>query len=291
MRRITEIEKDQIAMSTLVELTSIFEGMASMKISQVKDQVFHSNLFFKQLWAIYSQVNVGDEFKFGRVKTDSSVIQKELFVVITSEGAFSGDIDQKLVNIVIKDFNKAKNDIIVIGHHGAMQLAQQLIPYQKYYKLPSKDRNINVAPIIKEIKRYKSTKVYYQEYVSLMVQDVKRIELSHAITEQGQEVENNEDIINERTYIFEPSTYEVTSHLESSMMQVAISQLILNSKLAQYASRFQSMRSAHQRSDEIKRDNQIEYNRAKRSIKDERLKEIVNGMKKARPGQAKVNGR
>ena len=75
---------------------------------------------------------------------------------------------------MLETYDKEKNDIIVIGHHGAMQLAQRGMQYKKYFKLPNKDTNINVTPIIREVQSYRSTKMFYQEYVSLMVQDVKR---------------------------------------------------------------------------------------------------------------------
>ncbi len=91
-------------------------------------------------------------------------------------------------------------------------------------------------------------------------------------------------MISEKNYIFEPSTYAVAAHLERSMIQIAISQLILESKLAQYASRFRAMSVSHDRADEAKSDLHLAYNRAHRAIKDERLKEIINGMKKARSG-------
>jgi len=284
MRRASEIAEEEISMGTLVEITSIFEGLASMRISQIKDQVLQSTKFYKELWSIYSQIKVGEEFSFGREKSDAEIIPKELFVIITAEGTFSGDIDQRLVKLMLEDYSKEKNDVIVVGHHGAMQLAQEGVFYKKYYKMPSRDRNINVKPIIDDISKYKSTKVYYQEYVSLMVQDVKRIELSHAVNERGKNIENNKDIINEKNYIFEPSTFAVVAHLERSMMQITLSQLILESKLAQYASRFQAMRAAHSRADEMKSDVHIEFNRAKRAVKDERLKEIINGLKKVKLG-------
>jgi ATP synthase F1 gamma subunit len=286
MKRPSEIEKEEVSMSTLVELTSVFEGIASMRIAQTKNQVLQSTKFFDALWQIYSQLRVDSLFSFGRDKNDANVIDKELLIIITAEGGFSGDIDQKLVQLMLKDYDKDKNEIITIGHHGAVQLAQRGIAYKKYFKLPSKDQNINVTPIIREVQQYKSTKMYYQEYVSLMVQDVKRIELSMAVKERGNGTEKAEDIISDQTYIFEPSTYAVAAHLERSMMQIAISQLILESKLAQYASRFRAMSASHQRADESKSDLHLEYNRARRGVKDERLKEIINGLKKAKVGAA-----
>lgn len=287
MKRPNEIAREEKSMATLVELTSVFEGIASMRIAQIKNQVLQSTIFFNELWAIYSQLRVDSLFSFGREKVDSHIIDKELYVIITAEGGFSGDIDQKLVLLMLKDFNPEKNDIIVIGHHGAMQLAQRNVSYKKYFKLPNKDKNINVMPIIREVQQYRSTKMFYQEYVSLMVQDVKRIELSGAVKERGDDAEKSEDLISEDTYIFEPSSYAVAAHLERSMMQVAVSQLILESKLAQYASRFRAMSASHQRADENKNDLHMEFNRARRAIKDERLKEIINGIKKSKAG-AKV---
>ncbi len=285
MRRPQDIEVEENAMGTLIELTSAFEGIASMRIAQIKNQVLQATRFFNELWAIYSQLKVSPIFGFGRGnKDDEEVIDKELFIIITAEGGFSGDIDQKLIKQMLKSYDKEKNEIVVIGHHGAIQLAQRGISYKKYYKLPKKDQNINVKPIIREVQKYKSTTVFYQQYVSLMVQDVRRIELSSAVAQQGKQAEQSDDgkeYISESNYIFEPSTYDVVDHLESTMMQIAVSQLILDSKLAQYASRFRAMSASHERADEAKKDLHLEYNRARRGIKDDRLKEIVNGMKKA----------
>lgn len=284
MKRPSEIEREEIAMSALVELTSVFEGIASMRIAQVKNQVLQATEFFDELWGIYSQLHVSAIFGFGRTKSEVEVNPKELYIIITAEGGFSGDIDQKLITMMLQTYDKDKNDIIVIGHHGAIQLAQRGIAYEKYFKLPSKDQNINVTPIIREVQRYAKTIVFYQEYVSLMVQDVKRIELSTAVTSKGSAADKPDEVISEANYIFEPSTYDVVDHLERSMMQIAVSQLILNSKLAQYASRFRAMTASHSRASDSKSELRLEYNRARRNIKDARLKEIINSLKKAKTG-------
>ncbi|CAN5705672.1 ATP synthase F1 subunit gamma [soil metagenome] len=284
MRHPSEIHRDEVAMGTLLELTGAFEGIASMRIAQIKTQVLQATQFFNELWGIYSQLRVSPIFGFGRGSTNKEIIDKELFIIITAEGGFSGDIDQKLIKLMLRSYNAEKNDIIVIGHHGAIQLAQRGVSYKKYYKLPKKDQNINVTPIIREVQKYKTASVFYQQYVSLMVQDVKRIELSSAVAQKGKqaEEEEEEDIISEANYIFEPSAYDVVDHLESTMMQVAISQLILDSKLAQYASRFRAMSASHERADEAKDELHLMYNRARRAIKDQRLKEIINGIKKSK---------
>ena len=275
-------------MSTLVELTSVFEGIASMKIAQTKNQVLESTKFFDELWKIYTQLRVDSLFSFGREKSEKNkvILDKELYIIITAEGGFSGDIDQKLVHAMLEEYDSEKNDIIVIGRHGAMQLSQRGVSFRKYYKLPSKDKNINVSPIIREVQEYRKCSVFYQQYISLMNQEVKRISLSMAVKTAGQASDKPDEIISEANYIFEPTSFAVAAHLERSMMKIALGQLILQSKLAQYASRFRAMSASHQRADETKTELHLAYNRSRRAVKDERLKEIINGMKKSKAGAA-----
>lgn len=282
MRQLIEITKERDAMATIVELTSAFEGIASLRIVQIKDQVQSSEQFFAELWRIYSQIRVDKYFHFGRGKSVEKVRGKELMILITSEGSFSGDIDEKLVNEALVHYHEATNDILVLGHHGAVLLAQQAIPYVKSFKLPEKDRNIDVMPIINEVQQYASTTVYYQNYVSLMSQEVRQIKLSAAVAELGKNVKAGKDEISEQTYIFEPSTYAVVDHLERSMMQIALSEVILESKLAQYASRFRAMSMAHDKATSSFDDLNMLFHRAGRHLKDERLKEVINGLKDIR---------
>lgn len=281
MSRLQEVGDKQIAMGTILNLTGVFEGLASMRIAGVKTQVLESQQFFSEIWAIYKQIRVDSLFRFGRTNRDD-VIPKQLYIVITAEGGFGGDIDQRLIKLMLKDFNPDKQDIIVIGHHGALLLLQQHISFKKYFTLPSRDKNINVRPLVQEVRRYQSTSVFYQTYVSLMVQEPKRIELQSAVADQAKAVAKTtktDEVIDERNYIFEPSTFDVVAHLERSMTEIALSQVILDSKLAQYAARFRAMSMAKDRANELVNDLRLEYNRTKRHIQDERLKEMINGMR------------
>ena len=282
MSRIQDVAAQRVAMDTIVNLTSVFEGIASMRIAQTKSQVLQSQQFFSELWNIYSQLRVDKLFRFGRTESEK-VIDKQLFIVITSEGGFSGDIDQKLIKTMLTQFDPVKQDIIVIGHHGAVQLIQAGVSFKKYFTLPSKDKNINVQPLIKEARGYKDTVVFYETYVSLMIQDVKSINLSSAVKEEASGVQGSEEeYISERNYIFEPSAFDVVAHLERSMMQIALSQVILESKLAQYASRFRAMSMAKDRAGQLHDSLTLLYNRTKRRTQDERLKEMINGLRKSR---------
>ncbi len=283
MKRLNDVLAEQKTMASVVGLTDVFEGLASMRIAQVKDQVLSSQRFFNELWAIYSQVRVNRQFSYGR-GYEAPAIDKELYIAITAEGGLSGDIDQKLISWMLKNYDPKKQDIIIVGHHGALQLAAAGVPYKRYFKLPIHDSNINVQPLISQVQQYTSTIIYYQAYVTLMVQDIKKIELKRAIEQASKEASKDNKIISEENYIFEPSGEAVASHLENTMMQITLTQTILDSKLAQYASRFRSMKRASEKADEMMRGLKREYNRTKRFVADERLKEVINGLSKVGEG-------
>lgn len=281
MRQLTEIAASRDSVSVIVSLTGAFEGIASMRIAQIKDQVQQSTEFFAEIWRIYNQIRVDELFHFGRRSSTEQIINKELLILITSEGGFSGDIDERLIKEALEKYKSDKNDIIIIGHHGLILLQQRSLRPKRSFQLPKHDHNITAAPLIEEVLRYESTTVYYQSYQSLISQDIKTIKLATAVAERGRTVKAAEEQISESNYIFEPSTFAVVDHLERSMMQITLSEVILESKLAQYASRFKAMSVANERADESLHELVLQFNRAKRHTKDERLKEIINGLRGA----------
>jgi F0F1-type ATP synthase gamma subunit len=114
-----------------------------------------------------------------------------------------------------------------------------------------------------------------------MNQDVKSIALSAAVQERGESLENAgelDDLITDVNFIFEPSIPAVVDYMERSMLGVALSEVILESKLAQQASRFRAMSAARSRAKESEEDLRLQFNHAGRAIKDERTKEIVSSV-------------
>ena len=202
MRQLTEISTNRDSVATIVTLTGAFEGIASMRIAQIKDQVQQSEQFFAELWRIYNQIRVDELFHFGRRQSTEQVIGKELLILITAEGGFSGDIDERLVGEALAHYSPDKNNIIIVGHHGSVLLQQRGVQSRRSFQLPKHDRNITAAPLIEEVQKHESTTVYYQSYQSLMTQDIKTIKLATAVAERGQTVEAGEETISKTNYLF-----------------------------------------------------------------------------------------
>jgi ATP synthase F1 gamma subunit len=285
MRRPLDIKAEEQSMRTIVSLTSAFESLSSMKIMQTKNKVLISNEFFNEVWNIYKQIRVDVMFNFGR-NQEEAPNSKEVLILITAPGGLTGDIDQRLVRKVREYYDEDKHEIIVIGHHGALQLDQFHLKYDKYFDLPKKDY-INVDPLISEIKKYSKSRVFYEDYVSLSQQEIIDVDISDAISMRGKAADLSlvkGEHITEKSYIFEPSTFSVAAHLETAILRLMLSQFIYDSRLAQLASRFRAMTAAKERSTEAAGELHTQFSRAKRALVDVRLKESLVGLKKIRAG-------
>ena len=273
------LEQQAGQVGTVSALTGIFESIASMRIGKIKDRVARSQLFFAELWEIYTQLRVDPNDRLTG-KNGPKRDKPNVFLVLTSEGGLSGDIDQRIVRTVLEAIDPATTDLIVIGAHGATQFVQNHAKIKRYFRLPDIDQAIDVSPIVDELLGYKQPTVWFQRYVSLSVQEVGRIDLLGRVRALATGAADNKsgEIISPRDYLFEPSVDDVVRYLESVMMEIALSQVILESRLAQYASRFTAMSAAKKRAKELQTLLLMNYNRARRGEADERIKEIVNAM-------------
>lgn len=280
MKRAISFLSEIQQVATIQELTSIFESIASIRISQTKDKVASSTIYFNELWQIYSQLRsdpddrLTEQDKLGKK-------DKTVFVVIASQGGLSGDIDQRAITSMLRDFRPELHEIIVVGAHGGTLLKAKHVEAAKVFALPeAKDESPKVTPIIEEIRKYQRATCFYAHYVSLGKQEVLKMDLIQAVRLMSEDPESDQsETIDSRHYIFEPSLKEVTGYMESVMLEVAMSQFIFESELAQFASRFNAMSAAKQKAKDLRDDFNLLYHRAKRAESDNRLKEIINSLK------------
>jgi F-type H+-transporting ATPase subunit gamma len=281
MRRSSAVEKESQQITTVEDLTGVFESLASTQVAKVKNKVELSKEFFRLLWSRYSSIRFNPTTRITNRKLGAEK-SKNVFVIISAEAGLSGDIDQRLIETMLQNYDEKNTEIIVLGTHGANQLMQRGIAFKRYFQVPETDKYINVKPVIESISDYSQVIVYYEEYVSLGVQEIKTIDLISHMRSMSEDVEPGEDIMTDQDTIFEPSLEEIADQMEATMMSLALSQTILESSLAQAASRFNAMVVAKKRASELLTDYRLEFHRAKRSESDRRLREVLVSLKKKR---------
>lgn len=280
MRRASAIEKDVADIATVQDLTGVFESLASTQVAKVKGKVELSKAFFHLLWQRYSSIRVDPKTRITERELGDGSAKQQVFIIISAEAGLSGDIDQRLVEVMSQNYDPKTTDIVVLGSHGASQLSQRGIPYIRFFQVPESDHYIDVTPVIDAVIPYPKIVVYYEEYVSLGVQNIQQIDLISSMRTMSKEAD--EDAMTAEDTIFEPSLDEIADEMEMTMMTLALSQTILESSLAQAASRFNAMAVAKKRAGELVGDYMLEFHRAKRSESDRRMREVMISIKKRR---------
>jgi len=285
MRRASTILKDTEQIITVEDLTGVFESIASTQVAKIKNKVQLSKDFFQLLWQQYSAIRVDPT---SRITSDSRTTHngRNVYVVISAEAGLSGDIDQRVIESMMNNYDKNTTDIVVLGSHGAQQLTQRGVHFVHFFKVPETDSYIDVGPVIEVIRPYEDIVVYYEEYVSLGVQEVKTLDLISNLRDMSTGLEG--DAITDTETIFEPSLDEIALQMEATMMTLAFSQTILESSLAQDASRFNAMAVAKKRAGELVQAYRLEFHRAKRSESDRRLREVLVSLKKKKRSAGKT---
>ncbi len=286
MRRPNIIEKDIASITTLGNLTNVFESLASTQVAKVKNKAQLSQEFFNLLWERYTAIRVDPKSRI--TSRDENGNGRTVHVLIAAEAGLSGDLDLRLIETMQASYNPADTDIVVLGSHGASQLSQRGIPYIRFFQVPESDTYVNVNPVIDAIIDYSRIVVYYEEYLSLGQQEIRTMDLVTRMKDMSEEAE--EGIMTAADTIFEPDLNEIAHQMEATMMSLALSQTILQSGLAQAASRFNAMTSAEKRASEMLGDYRLEFHRSKRAESDRRLREVLVGIKKKRRERAAKEG-
>ena len=278
MRRANIIEKDMQGIGTLKDLTNVFESLASTQVAKVKTKAKLSQDFFNLLWQRYTAIRIDPSRRI--TSSDRVDNNRTAMILISAEAGLSGDLDMRMIESMQSNYDPENTDIVVLGSHGASQLSQRGIPYMRFFQVPESDNYVDVSPVIEAVKDYSKIIVYYEEYLSLGQQEVRSIDLISHLKDMSDEAD--EDTMTAEDTIFEPSLDDIAEQMEQTMMSLALSQTILQSGLAQAASRFNAMTVAEDRAGELLGEYKLEYHRSKRAEGDRRLREVLVGIKKKR---------
>lgn len=267
------------AQSKITErLTAVFEGIASAGIAKTRDRTLTSQSFFRELWAMYASLRINpDERLMERSQQTAARGKQQAYLLVTSDSGLAGDLNQGIVETALRTYHPKSTDLFVIGKRGASLLAERGIKPTGVFAVPSPEQSAQFAPVAQLISAYPQPTAFFQTYKSLAQQNIARMDLITVVRALGSD--QLPGVISTQDYVFEPSIDELALILEGAMIQIALAEILLESRLATYAARFKAMSLAHQRAEKISRFLRLSANRAKRAASDKRQSESVIGLK------------
>lgn len=277
MKRSNIIKSDLQEIMVINRLTAVLESVSSIRIGQIKDTVLAGRECFTELWKTYTQLRIDTEKHKRFISKDESRFSngKTLYVILTSDGSLSGTIDQRIIDYFLTVRETQDADVFCIGKHGVSLLKLRGIEALQSFQFPNNADQAQIQDICAAIEPYAKITIYYQSYESINKQTVKSIELISSVASLASNTPVGGDIISSRDFVFEPSLKIIVKTMESTMLQIALREILLDSELAQLASRFVAMFAAEERAKKTQKTLTSAWQKSRRDERDRRQRETI----------------
>ncbi len=269
-QRVRQLGEELETIGVIEDMTDILSSIASVKVRSIRQRTLNSKIYFNDLWEIYEQLRINDLL----LSTDAKANSKHLILLFSSSNLLSNANDTQIINQFIADYDKERDDVLAIGSHGVRLLKQYGIKPARAFEVPDVTKQFSTEPIVDIIRQYSAATAYYHVYHSLSLQQVNKLKLlqepQSLVPEERMLIDKRvETAITYDSFIFEPTLDEVVATLEQVMLRTSIAQLLFETRLSQFASRFLHMSMAHNRAEVMYRQLNYKYLTARRYERDE----------------------
>lgn len=275
-RRITSVKNTK-------QITKAMELVAASKMRRAQENALRSREYRNLARAILTRISeLTDVTKHPLYVTRT--IKTRLYIIVTSDrglaGAYNSNLFRHLTNELKTDKSQQiKSQVIVIGKQGAKFLArfkdvEIVAVYENFPDYPSAN---DIRPILTTIIDMYQTKVsdtvdvLYTDYKSSITQVVTADRILPAVFRA---VPIPKDL---EAAEFEPSAEAVLDSITERIIEVQLSQALLESKASEQSMRMMAMKNASDNAGEIIDDLTLEFNSARQAAITQELAEITGG--------------
>jgi len=267
------------------------------KITKAMELVLSSRNYSSLAWRLVRRLAGKTDAKLHPLLKSKKAVKKIGLLLISSNkglcGGFNSHIIAKAVNYVKKNSDRdVAVELIVLGKKGGSFMAK------RNYQLGADFEKLDIVPDITGIRpiakllmegflsgQYDKVAVAYTDFVSILVQKPRILELLPLDSEMDEDLGEIEGTSKERgakseeqiEYLFEPSPEEVLKNLLPRLIETQIYQAILESDAAEHSARMVAMRNATDAAKEMIDDLTLVFNKARQAAITSELADISGG--------------
>jgi F-type H+-transporting ATPase subunit gamma len=275
-RRITSVKNTK-------QITKAMELVAASKMRRAQENALRSRDYRNLARAILTRIaELTDVTKHPLYRVRP--IRTRLYILISSDrglaGAYNSNLFRQLMNDLREDqTNGITSQVIAIGKQGTKFLSrirsvEVLALYQDFPDQPTAN---DIRPILTTvIERFKDKQadavdLIYTDYKSSISQVVASERLLPAVLHPVKIPKELEGAV------FEPSVNDVLETITERLIEVQLSQALLESKASEHSMRMLAMKNASDNASEIIDDLTLEFNTARQAAITQELAEITGG--------------
>jgi F-type H+-transporting ATPase subunit gamma len=272
MNSTNELKNELATVSTIQEITSVYQGIASLRMTQIKDSVAKTKEFIDGLADIYehareayiAQIQVKLKERKGKNKLNLTSIRrngKTVTVFLSANEHLYGSLILEIWRKFLADIKSNPSDILIVGKFGRNLYSSENLNYKlTYFDLADdKPSREEVQKIINFVSEYERIIVHYGQMRTLLTQEPVRNEITGRVV-----LEKN--IPTTKRYIFEPSPEKIIEFFEKEIIAAVFNQKIMEHQLARFSSRMVAMDQASQNAGTLIKELKTQLSHAKKRL-------------------------
>ncbi len=253
MSAVKEIEKEIETVKNFKNLTDIYGEIASIRMMKIRDAVLKNRdyvfsitqIFYDALGSFLKRATRASKLRVMRGNNRITFLShngKMVFVFISSNTGFYGDVVKRTFNKFIDEIKNDDPEITIIGKIGKKMFSESFPKKEfTFFELPDygSDKN-NLLAIINHLVQYDEVRVYYSAYDTVINQRPLMSNLTAGTTLIERAEKSKEE------FIFEPSVEEILMFFEKEVFGSFFDQTIRENQLSKLSGRIMAMDRASQ---------------------------------------------
>lgn len=294
MPRINEIKQEKIVVQSVGSFAHSLQQIAASRMAKLRRVVEASRRFIDESTVILRELELErtrrlqeelgiTKHHFQPPKKTSSKTTapieaaRSAIIVVSSDQGLSGSYNSEIVkklDVIVPQHQNA--DYYVLGHKG-QDYFKRVIKKTKLhyypYNIPEEVSIMDLQPLIGMFYHYDQIYMVYSKYINTVTREVVLIEL--VVPPVETELALTEKVAGK--YIFEPSLDGVINSISAHLRYALFRQQILDSKLSLYTAQMMAMKTASDNAEDLLKDLQLQYNKARRKEIDRKIQEVQAG--------------
>ncbi len=289
MKSMRKIKKRMNATEKTSQITKAMEMVSASKLKKAERAIKSFRPLTEKLSMVLSRVLESDR-ELSHPILEAREVYKTVYILVASDRGLAGPFNNKVFkafdqHIQKEHENKEEYEVVALGfkafdfakRKGHTLLHDNIIPMRDDVQFIDFQ---NIAD--RFIQGYLSGKfdkivVFYNHFVNTLTQEVKHQTLIPLEDNPFLENKEEEEATYRSIYYYEPSASNVLNQLLPMYAVHVLYGMILESKASEHASRMTAMKNATENAEELLKDLNLFYNRARQNAITIELTDIIGG--------------
>lgn len=277
MATLKEVKKDLEIVSTIKDITGIYQEIAHLRMKKIRTTVLNNRKVFEALSQTYQRIRSAYVLHTRGLKNKeksfrSGQTRKTVAVFLSANKPFYGKLILDIWNNLLDFLEENDADLVIVGRVGKYFAEKSGLGFKfLYFELddvePEKEK---IKEIVELVRKYKKIVVFHGKYKTPLFQELAEDDISGGLP--FKKVKNAEN------YLFEPSAKAVLDFFENQIIVVLFNQSIMEHQLAKYASRMTVMYQAVENAKKVKNKLKKEENKLKRQKLNKEQIKVFSGL-------------